>query len=191
MRTTGDQVTYTWPKIIKGHTAFQNAAIQVSAVGSYTYEYSIDTGSGYSAFDTINGANLSALTISPAGFGLKVRITATATNSSAAIKGLAILTNTTLADQAANLYDMDTNTITFTGLPTGCDAVVLTAGTTTILDQKDQLATTTYSYTYSGAQTIDIGFIKPGYIPYYIRNLSLTTVDSSIPVSLTADRNYQ
>ena len=81
--------------------------------------------------------------------------------------------------------------MTFTGLPTGCDAVTLTAGTTTILDSKDSMAGTSYSYTYSGAQTIDVGFLKPGYVPYYIRNLALATSDSSIPVTLTPDRNYQ
>jgi len=115
LRTSGDQVVYTWPYAIKGHTAFQNAAIQVSATGSYTYEYDLNTGSGFSgSWTTINGANLSAETISPAGFGFKVRITATATNASAAIKGLAVLTNTTLADQAANLYPLDTVPVVIT-----------------------------------------------------------------------------
>jgi hypothetical protein len=191
LRTSGDQVVFEWPYSIKGHTAFQNAAIQVSAVGSYTYEYDIDTGSGFSgSWTAVTGANLSPLSISPAGVRLKVRITSTATNASAAIKGLAILTNTTLAAQAANLYPLDTNTVTFTGLPSGCDVVVLVAGTDTILDQRDALVTTSYAYTFSGAQTIDIGFLKPGYVPYYVRNLALTAVDSSIPVSLTLDRNY-
>jgi len=87
-------------------------------------------------------------------------------------------------------YPLDVNTVTFTGLPTGCDVVVLTAGTSTILAQQDAGAGTTFAYTYSGAQSIDIGFIKAGYVPQYIRNLSLTTTDSSIPVSLTIDRNY-
>jgi len=191
MRTTGDQVVYQWPYRIKGHTAFQNAAIQVSAVGSYTYEYDLDTGGGFSgSWKTVNGTNLSAETISPAGFQIKVRITATANNAAAAIKGLAILTNTTLAAQAANLYPLDVNTVTFTGLPSGCDVVVLVAGTDTILDQRDALVATSYAYTFSEVQTIDIGFLKPGYVPYYVRNLALTAVDSSIPVSLTLDRNY-
>lgn len=48
-----------------------------------------------------------------------------------------------------------------------------------------------YSYTYSGAQSVDVGFIKPGYKPFYIRGLSLATADSSIPVSLSIDRSYQ
>ena len=90
----------------------------------------------------------------------------------------------------ANMFPLDTNTVTFTGLPTGCDVVVLTAGTTTILDQKDAMAATSYSYVYSGTQTVDVGFIKPGYVMFYIRGLTLTAADSSIPVTLTPDRNY-
>jgi hypothetical protein len=85
---------------------------------------------------------------------------------------------------------LDTNTITFTGLPTGCDAVVLTAGTSTVLAQQDSIVGTTYAYTYEGTPTIDIGFIKTGYVPFYIRSLVLTATNSSIPVSLTVDRNY-
>ena len=101
---------------------------------------------------------------------------------------VAMTTTSTARD--TNLYPLSVNTITFTGLPTGCDAVTLTAGTTTILDQKDSLSGTSYSYTYSGTPTVDVGFIKPGYVPFYIRNLALSASDSSIPVSLTTDRNY-
>lgn len=81
-------------------------------------------------------------------------------------------------------------TVTFTGLPTGCDIVILTAGTSTILDQVDAHGSTSYGWAYQGTPTIDVGFIKPGYVPYYIRGLALSTSDSSIPVTLTADRNY-
>jgi hypothetical protein len=117
LRTTGDQVVYTYPYSIKGHTGFQNAAIQVSAVGSYTYEYDLDTGSGYSgSWTAINGANLSAESISPAGFRFKVRITCTTTNTGNAIKGFAVRTTTTLADQAANLYPLEQIAITVTVL---------------------------------------------------------------------------
>ena len=82
-------------------------------------------------------------------------------------------------------------TVTFTGLPTGCDIVILTAGTSTILQQVDAHSGTFYGWGYTGTPTVDVGFIKPGYVPYYIRGLALTTSDSSIPVSLTPDRNYQ
>lgn len=125
------------------------------------------------------------------GFKLKVRITTliAGTGASNTVGPLHFKTFTTAASRELQL-PLDTNTVTFTGLPTGCDAFVLTAGTSTLLDQQDALAGTTYSYTYSGAQTVDVGFIKAGYVPFYIRNLSLTTTDSSIPVSLTLDRNY-
>ncbi|MCU0988036.1 MAG: hypothetical protein MUE63_00210 [Xanthomonadales bacterium] len=81
-------------------------------------------------------------------------------------------------------------TVTFTGLPTGCDIVILTAGTSTILQQVDAHGSTSYAWGYSGTPTVDVGFIKPGYVPFYIRGLALGAADSSIPVSLTPDRNY-
>jgi len=91
---------------------------------------------------------------------------------------------------AANPYPLDTNAITFTGLPAGCDVVVLSAGTSNVLHQVDSFSGTSVQYIYSGAQTVDVGFIKPGYVPQYIRNLALGTSDVSLPVSLTIDRNY-
>jgi hypothetical protein len=81
-------------------------------------------------------------------------------------------------------------TVTFTDLPTGTDIVILTAGTTTILQQIDQNPGTSYAWGYSGTPTVDVGFIKPGYVPRYIRGLALGSSDSSIPIGLTSDRNY-
>jgi hypothetical protein len=123
------------------------------------------------------------------GFKLKIRIT-TQITSTVAINAVRARTSCTATSKAQCLYSLDVNTISFTGLPTGCDMVVLDAGTTNVLYQLDAYAGTTLTYTYEGADTIDVGFIKPGYVPYYIRNLALATTDSSIPVTLTADRNY-
>jgi hypothetical protein len=69
--------------------------------------------------------------------------------------------------------------------------VVLTAGTSTILAQADAHPLSSYAFVYEGTPTVDVGFIKPGYVPFYIRNLALGAADSSIPVSLALDRNYQ
>lgn len=194
MRAIGAQAIWETKDWLQGHTGFANVTPVMSGgtIGNYTLEYQIDTGSGWNGtWKTLNTTNLTAETVSSStGFKLKVRIT-TGTTNSTAITYLRIYTTTTKAAQEAIAYPMDTNTVTFTGLPTGCDAVVLTAGTTTILDQQDAMVDTSYSYTYSGAQTVDVGFIKPGYVPYYIRNLSLGTTNSTIPVTLTPDRNYQ
>lgn len=120
------------------------------------------------------------------GFPLRLRIVTLTTNATA-ITSLLLTTSSTAAARAA-VYPMDTNTVTFTGPPAGTDMVVLSAGTNTILYSIDSAST--FTYTYSGAQSVDVGFIKTGYVPYYIRNLSLSTTDSSIPVAMTADRNF-
>ena len=87
------------------------------------------------------------------------------------------------------------STMRFSGVPVGTDIVVLTAGTTTIRHQVDQIVNTYYDYVYdvfpSGGGTVDVGFIKPGFKVKYLRSLSLPIGDTTIPVTLDADLNYQ
>ena len=200
MPSVGMTATFELPYYVLGHSAFTNTALIMAGgtTTNYTYEYAIDKNDG-NGFSTITSAAHTAITLGTAlssitgisvslGFKLKLKVT-TNTANTVAITSVYVTTITSAADQA-NYYPLDINTVTFTGLPTGCDVVVLTAGTTTIVDQKDALVGTFYSYTYSGTPTIDIGFIKPGYVPNYIRNIPLTLVDSSIPVAMTADRNF-
>lgn len=192
MPVIGMRATFEMPYAMLGHTGFQNAVAVMGGgtIGNYTLEFQANTGSGFGAWTALNGANLAAVGAFPStGVKLRVRITTSTTNSTA-ITSLYMLTTSTTTAQETQLFPLDTNTITFTGLPTGTDVVVLTAGTDTILDQRDANPTSSYAFVYSGAQTVDVGFIKPGYVPFYIRGLSLTTADSSIPVALTADRNY-
>ena len=194
--SVGNKVVFETLHWVLGHTGFVDAAPKMSGgtVGNYRFYYEIDTGSGYSTISAQLtaaelGTEMSAVSIPSTGFKLRLTIETT-TASTAAITFFTIATTSSNSAQTTQLYPLDTNTVSFTGLPTGCDAVALIAGTTTIVDQRDALGGTSYSYTFSGAQNIDIGFIKPGYIPFYIRNLALTATNSSIPVSLTADRNY-
>jgi hypothetical protein len=199
MPTIGMTATFETPEYVLGHTSFQNSALVMAGgtAGNYTYGYQIDKndGAGWSALTSGStaaqlGTALNGITGIDAskGFKLRIKIT-TGTTNTTAITSVYVLTNSTTTAQDYQ-YPLDVNTVTFTGLPAGCDAVVLTAGTSTILDQKDALGATSYTYTYSGAQNVDVGFIKPGYVPYYVRGLALTTADSTLPVSLTADRNY-
>lgn len=82
------------------------------------------------------------------------------------------------------------NTLTLTGLQSGSDVVVLSAGTETVLDSVDA-GGTTYEYTYSGAHNVDVNIYKAGYVPHTsIRALALSTADSSIPVAQVVDRAY-
>jgi hypothetical protein len=193
MRAIGAQAVWEMKDFMQGHTGFANITPVMSGgtIGNYTLEYQIDNGSGWNgSWKILNTTNLITEVVSPSiGFKLKIRVTTGVVNSTA-ITYLRIYTSTTKVAQDAIRYPLDTNTVTFTGLPTGTDTVVLSAGTNTILEQRDSIAGTSYGFTFSGAQNVDVGFIKPGYIPFYIRNLALTASDSSIPVSLIADRNY-
>jgi hypothetical protein len=200
----GDQVTWEMPYYCKGHTAFAATAVGVTGTNAtfvsgsnytnHTLEYQIDlnNGAGYNgSWLGLNATSLQTHTLSASlGFKLKIRATTLVANAGNILTNIRIYTVSTDVAQD-NFYPISVNTVSFTGLPTGFDAVVLTAGTSTILSQSDNVAATTYSYQYEGTPTIDIGFIKAGYVPFYIRNLTLTSTDSSIPVSLTADRNYQ
>lgn len=200
MPTVGMTATFETPDYIIGHTGFSATAGTMAGgtVGNYRFEYSIDKndGNGWSA---MTASSYTAATLATAmnaitgidaskGFKLRLKISTTTANTTA-ITSFYILTTSTTTSQAYQ-YPLDTNTITFTGLPVGADVVVLQAGTSTILAQQDSNPTSSYAFTYSGAQNVDVGFILPGYVPYYVRNLALSTVDSSLPISLTPDRNY-
>jgi hypothetical protein len=121
------------------------------------------------------------------GFRLKVRIT-TATASTSAITSLYVITDSTSAARAAT-YPLDTATLTLTGLQSGSDVVVLTAGTETVLASRDG-GGSTYAFAYEGTPTVDIAVYKEGYIPLFVRALALTSSDSTLPVSQVVDRAY-
>lgn len=198
----GDQVTWEMPFFAIGYTAFTNSAPVITGTnvtystgarwGNHDLEFQVDSGSGYGGtWLALTAANLTAQTFnSTTGFKLKIRATCAVAAANNAITNMRVALTTTASDQQTKLYPLSINTVTFTGLPTGCDVVVLTAGSSTVLAQADSHPLTNYGFVYEGTPTIDIGFIKPGYVPFYIRNLALGSTDTSIPVALTIDRNY-
>lgn len=200
MPAIGHTADFEMPGYILGHTGFADTALVMAGgtVANYRFEFAIDKndGAGWSAWTASSytaatlGTALSGVVGIDASLGFKLRLRITTTTVNTTVITSVYLTTTSSPTAQDYQYPLDVNTVSFTGLPIGCDAVVLSAGTDSILDQRDSLATSSYGYVYSGAQTVDVGFIKPGYVPLYIRNLSLTTTDSSIPVSLTKDRNY-
>lgn len=148
-------------------------AIQITAAGTYTFAGLTFT--GYAASNGSTGNE--AVYVSATTGTVTINVTGGGTAPSIRTAG-------------ATVSVVSGATVTFTGLPTGCDIVILTAGTNTILQQVDAHGSTSYAWGYSGTPTVDVGFIKPGYVPLYLRNLALSSNDSSIPVALTADRNY-
>jgi hypothetical protein len=122
MPTVGDEIIIEMPYYALGITALANAAPTLTGTqtGNFTYEYAIDTGSGFGAYQTLNGANLSAETINPAvGFKLRLRVTTATANTTNALTYVRINTESTLAAQTNNLYPLDLATISITGFAVG------------------------------------------------------------------------
>lgn len=195
MPVIGMIAEFEMPYFALGHTSFQNSAAVMAGgtIGNYTLEYQINKndGAGYNGtWKTLNGTNLSGETGISASLGtkLKIKITTTTTNATA-ITSLYVLTNSSAAAQD-NQYPLDIINLTLTGLQTGSDVVVLTAGTETVLSDVNENPTSSYIYQYSSTGNIDIGIFKAGYRPFYIRNYALATTDATLPVAQEADRAY-
>lgn len=119
MPNIGDQVIFETPYFVKGYTAFQNVAPTLTGTntGNFTYEYQIDTGSGYGAWKTLNATNLSGETISPStGFKIKVRVTTSIASTTNALTYVRVSMTTTLVAQQSNVYPLDLATINISGL---------------------------------------------------------------------------
>ena len=122
MPTVGDVLVMEFPYFVLGHTAFQNVAPTITGTntGNFTYEYQINTGTGFGAYKVLNAANLSAETISPsAGVKLKLRVTTTVASTTNALTYIQVATNSTALAQQNNLYPLDLAPIVLTGLTVG------------------------------------------------------------------------
>jgi hypothetical protein len=145
----GDQIVWEMPFFAIGYTAFTNSAPTITGTnvtfssgstwGNHTLEYQVDTGSGYGgSWLPLNATSLITNTFnSTTGFKLKIRATCLTAAANNQLTNLRVALTTTSTDQNTKLYPLSVNTVTFTGLPTGCDIVVLDAGTSTILAQAD------------------------------------------------------
>ena len=194
LTTVGNEVTWEMDYFWLGITALNNATPTFSGTNSanHVIEFQYDTGSGWNgSWLTATGANLSGVgAITPAtGIKLKVRArcgTAATTNAIINIR----ITATTDATSQLVEYPLPGTVLTVTGIVAGSDVFVLAAGTSTIRDQADAIGGTSYQYEYTGTESVDIGIIKTGYVPLYVRGYVLGSTDASLPVSQQQDRNY-
>jgi len=200
MPTIGQSATLEMNYFALGHTGFANTALTMSGgtATQYSYDFAIDRndGNGFSIMTTSAftpttlGTALNALTgIDPSrGFRLRLMIRTITTNT-AGIENCLITTTSTTASQDIQ-YPLDTFTLTITGIQPGSDVVIYQAGTETIRHQVGDIVGTINTYIYSTPENVDIGILRAGYIPLYIRNYALGSADASIPVAQVADRAY-
>lgn len=194
MPTIGQKITFTTPDWIIGHSSFANLAPVMAGgtIGNYTLEYQIDKndGAGFGIVKTMSAANLSTETGINAVLGFKMKwiITTSVTNATA-ITSLYITTVSSTTTQAYQ-YPLETYNLNLTGLIIGSDIVFYDTGTTTVLYSIDANSTSTATYNYSATDVIDIGVFCAGYIPLYIRGLSIGLADSTLPIAQVVDRAY-
>jgi hypothetical protein len=196
MRSVGDQIIYTWPWFVLGHTGFANIAptFSGSSLGNQSYEYRLDTGSGFSGtWKTLSGANLSAETISAStGFRLQLRITCITANASNAIAGILIPTTTTATDQLT-LYPIDQveATLSFTGLIPGSEIRIFrNSDSAELAGVESSGSTFSYTYIHEGIDVaVTVNIIKPGYV-YQSIPLTLTASSNSLPIQQRVDYSY-
>lgn len=125
MPNIGDEIIFTCPYFVLGHTAFDNSAPVVTATnaGNFLLEFDIDVNDGLGftgSFQLLNAANLLATAIDPVlGFKLKIRATVVTANTGNALTYIRVTTDSTLADQQAALYPLDYTSVTLTGLTSG------------------------------------------------------------------------
>ena len=195
LTTIGDQVTWEMPYFAKGHTALANSApvLTGTLTGNLTYQYQLDTGTGFGTLKTLNAANLSAETISPT-TGFKLRIVATCATAAAtnALTQIRVLTTTTSVAQSTNLYPLGTVSVTLTNLRNPSEIRVYLAGTTdeVIGTGAENVTTGEHVFTSDSGTPIDISILALGY--QNTRLLSqYFSQDASIPISQVIDRQYQ
>ena len=124
------------------------------------------------------------------GFKLKVRILTTTTNV-AAMSSLSVYTNSTPTSRTYT-YPLDTATLILTGLVSGSDVVILQPGTSTEYINVDSNAGTTFTYVYDSdvVTSVDVAVYKAGYVPFFVRNFTVTSAGASLPIAQVADRAY-
>lgn len=201
MPTVGQTAMFETPNYILGHTSFQNSALVMAGgtAGNYTYGYQIDKndGGGWSTLTSgLTAAQLGTALNGESGidaskgFKLRIKIT-TATTNTTAITSVYLLTNSSTTAQDYQ-YPLDLASVALSNLVSGSDIVILDAGTTTVLDSTDETAATSYSVDIDASvyTSIDVCVYKAGYIPYILRNLTLSADGLSLPINQIVDPSY-
>jgi hypothetical protein len=193
---------------IGGSTVITMANTDGIAVGDYIWGTGVAPNAKVVSFGALNSINvdiantggvsgvlrfnqLPSETVADTAVGTPLRIRVkTTTANTAAFDALSVYTYSAAADRAAT-YDLDTNTLTLTGLIPGSDVVINTSGTNTTVGEVDTLVGSTFVWTFSGAQTVDIKIMMSGYRPWQLYDFHVDPVDSSLPIAQEIDRAYQ
>lgn len=194
--TAGDYAFSESAWQFKGHTGFSGAPTLTGTTTGLNILYDIDNGAGFSGvWKSATAQNLTAEVVSPTGFKMRVRVEANGSQGSASnIQTISFPTTTTVADQAANLYDLETVSLTLTGLKPGTE-VRAYVGTDPLnaveISGVEETASNSFTFAHSAAgQTGFIRIFALGYQPIYFDPYVYPSTDTTILVQQVVDRNY-
>ena len=202
MPTIGMAALFETDYFILGHIGFANSAAVMAGgtVGNYRFEYSINKNDG-NGWSTMTASSYTADTLGTAlngingifatnGFKIRLQITTTTTNTTA-ITSLYLVTTTTAASQD-ELYPLDVDTLTFTGLTAGTEVRVYsgTDPSTSVEIGGVESSGTSFTMTHSaGGVSGYAQFISDGHVPINLP-LTFSSSDISIPIQQRVDRNF-
>lgn len=150
-------------------------AIEITAAGTYTLTG--HTFTGYAASNGSTGNETIHVNLASGTVNISV-------DSTVSVRTAGATVNVTVGQK----------TLTLTGIVSGSDVVILTAGTDTVLASNDgatnPVTSFQYTYSYAASTFVDVAVYKAGYVPAITRAYELQNANASLPVAQVLDRNY-
>jgi hypothetical protein len=201
---SGDSIEYTWPHFILGYSGFHNMSgrgffVQGVAgnqlFASHRYEYSLNTGLGFSAYQLVSG-NITGHRFSPTvGVKPKLRFTCVSGSQTNRILGFHLLGMTDPSTSLEAIYPMDSipASLNLTNLITGTEIRVFNSSNDNELAGVESSDTSfTYDYIWEGTDiTSYIVVHSLGYVPIRYNNQVLGRNGLSIEIQQQTDRVYE
>jgi hypothetical protein len=202
LQTSGDSYITITDYYFKGHVALTNTEPVINGTnvtyvsgarwGNHEIYYQIDTSGVWNGtWKDFNATNLSAEPISATGFKLQYKIDCVSANETNLVTFIRIETSSTSAAQVANLYDLDTNTITLNGLTSGSEVRAYYGTDPATAIEVAGIESSTSAFTFSHSKVGD-GYIKifalnkqPIELPW-----TYEPEDKEIPVQPVIDRVF-
>lgn len=199
LATVNDEYITEMPYFALGHLTLSSTAPVVTGTnvtyssgarwGNHDIYYQIDTGSGYGG-TWLNFTNNLSQTINAAGTKIKLRIVCAVAAATNLVSFIRLNSTSSTAAMDANMFPLDTITLTLTGIVSSSDIVILAAGTETERINVDSWGSNSYAYIYTASENVDICIYKQGYIPFTVRGYTLPASGGSLPIAQVADRNF-
>jgi hypothetical protein len=202
LQTSGDSYITITDYYFKGHVALTNTVPVINGTnvtyvsgarwGAHEIKYQIDTSGVWNGiWKDFNATNLSAEPISTTGFKLQYKIDCVSANATNLVTFIRIETSSTSAAQVANLYDLDTNTVTLNGLTSGSEVRAYYGTDPATAIEVAGIESSTSAFTFSHSK-VGAGYIKifalnkqPIELPW-----TYSAEDKEIPVQPVIDRVF-